>query len=214
MDSKYKSDTAKNGSVFLFVYKSKIMFLATYWVSIIVLIILIYPSEIEVLKNYFPKLVNLSVEWLRLIKIGFSIFATLLAIILNWYESKLRKLSSYFLILGLIWSILLAIDSVYSTGYLQRVFVYLIKSLAICSIFQGITGLNIVLPVTGQSNIASVLAESNKGEDTKNRGTRKPEEINTELTSRNRSRMIKKAEEKAEGLSRHVSQKKKNGGIQ
>jgi len=103
---------------------------------------------------------------------------------------------------------LLAIDTVYYTGYLQRASVYLIKALAICSIFQGITGLNIVLPVTGLSNIASVLPESNKVEDTKISGTRKPEEINTELASRLRSRLVKKEVERAEGLKRHLPKKK------
>lgn len=42
-----------------------------------------HPSEVRILDNYFPNYVNLSNEGYKLIKIGFSIFATILAIILN-----------------------------------------------------------------------------------------------------------------------------------
>lgn len=48
-----------------------------------IFIILLHPSELRILNNYFPSYVNLNNDGYKLIKIGFSIFATVLAIILN-----------------------------------------------------------------------------------------------------------------------------------
>ena len=200
LDSKYKSETNKNKSVLFFVYKKKYVFLAIYWVLIMIFIILLHPSELRILNNYFPSYVNLNNDGYKLIKIGFSIFATVLAIILNWYESKLLKWSSFFLITGLTWSIMLALDILYCPGYLQSVSVYLLKSLAICSIFKAIMDLKMLLPAIDQHNVASVLPESNKGVEMKISETRKLEEINTELAKRNRMRLIKQEQVNNEGL--------------
>jgi len=106
---------------------------------------------------------------------------------------------------------MLALDILYCPGYLQSVSVYLLKSLAICSIFKAIMDLKMLLPAIDQHNVASVLPESNKGVEMKISETRKLEEINTELAKRNRMRLIKQEQVNNEGLMDRHKKKSKMG---
>lgn len=161
MISKYKKDD----KWYNYIYEKNILSII-YWVVIVTFLILIYPTEIEILQNYITPYFNLTTVDYKLIKIIFSIVANILALYLSWILQDLKWWTIIVTLFGLLWSCLLAIDIVLYPGIIQRGSVCLIEVFGLITIFHWLINIvnmfNIPYNQSIQSNIAEDYTPTSK----------------------------------------------------
>jgi hypothetical protein len=154
MINKYKKDDKWYNNIY-----EKNILLIIYWVIIVVFLILIYPTEIEILQKYITPYFDLTTMDYKLIKIAFSIVGNSLALYLSWILKDLKWWTIIISLFGLLWSSILAIDIVIYPGIIERGSVYLIEVLGLISIFHCISNITHMFNIWSSGSLQSNIAE-------------------------------------------------------
>lgn len=153
------------------IYTSKYLFSLCFWFFIAIFIFFIYPSETDLLKYYLPKYHSLTTDDYKIIKISFSIFANVLALITSWYFFNLKKWINVFPVFALIWSCILGIDILYYPDLIASGTLYISNSLGLLGIITGLSNIEHSGP-KWQSN---VVDNKNFGDNKSPGENKKPE---------------------------------------
>ena len=158
LNEKMISKNKKDDKWYNYIYEKNTLSII-YWVVIVMFLILIYPTEIEILQKYITPYFSLTTMDYKIIKIVFSIVANILALYLSWILRDLKWWSIIVTLFGLLWSSLLAIDILIYPGIIQKGSVCLIEVFGLITIFQWITNIIHIFNVPSNQSIQSNIAE-------------------------------------------------------